>query len=243
MSLDLSTQQLARWIKESSSVLILTGAGMDTESNIPDFRGKEGWWRKLDPREVASTHTLSKNYTLFQEFYAMRYELLRKISPHEGHEVVAWLEKEGLIQGVATQNVSRLHRLAGSKTVYELHGNIQTFRCHSCEGTVNAELFLEKEGCPHCESPYLRPNVTLFGEILPQNAWDRTFELISGADLLLIIGTSLEVAPVNQLPYLCRGKKVYINRSIPYDYGFDLTIEGSAREVLVTLKEKLKEMD
>lgn len=232
---------LANWILESKKTLVFTGAGMDTESNIPDFRGKDGWWRKMDPRQVASIDTLYDNYELFREFYSARINLLKNIQPHKGHYILADLEKGDLISGIATQNVSRLHYLAGSKTIYELHGNIQTVRCNECQREGDVEDFLREEDCGHCGQKALRPNVVLFGEGLPMDAWQGTEKAVRNSDLVIIIGTSLEVYPVNQLPLFAQGRLVLINmEDVAIDYDFHLKILGKAGQVLENLDNYLR---
>ena len=224
-------------MKESEGTVVLTGAGMDTESNIPDFRGKDGWWRNIDPRTVASIDTFYKNYSLFHEFYSMRIKLLENIKPHEGHYILAEFQDKGLINSIATQNVSGLHRIAGSKNVYELHGNIQTVRCNHCGHKAGLVDFLDKNNCDICGKSTLRPNVVLFGEALPKNAWVLAESDIRKCDLLIIIGTSLEVYPVNQLPLFSNGKIVLINNEdINTNYGFDLKLIGKAKEILKELR-------
>ena len=123
---------LASWIKESKYTVVLTGAGMSTESGIPDFRSKDGWWKNLDPTTVASTYALENKYDLFRDFYIMRINTLKNCKPHIGHKILADWEKRGLVQCIATQNVDRFHHEAGSKNVYELHGNIRTVKCEDC---------------------------------------------------------------------------------------------------------------
>ncbi|HHW08216.1 MAG TPA: NAD-dependent deacylase [Clostridia bacterium] len=229
-------RELSELVTASRHTVVLTGAGMDTESSIPDFRGKNGLWRNQDPRVLASIDTFDTNYPLFQAFYAHRYKLLETCQPHRGHYILAEMEAKGLVKAVATQNVSRLHLVAGSQRVFELHGNIRTFRCHYCNRPAGAEDFLAKKPCRHCGKQGLRPNVVLFGESLPMDAWEQAVAEIRQSDLLLVIGTSLAVAPVNQLPRLARGKTVYLNDDITVQgYDFDLTIEGKAGEVLETL--------
>ena len=227
---------LANWMLKSENTVILTGAGMDTESNIPDFRGKDGWWKNIDPRQVASINTFNKNYSLFHEFYSMRINLLKDIKPHKGHYILADLENRGMINSIATQNVSGLHYLAGSKKVYELHGNIQTVRCNHCGSEGDVLDFLDKKNCNICGKNALRPNVVLFGEGLPMESWHLAEKDIRASDLLIIIGTSLEVYPVNQLPLVAMGKTVFINNEdINLDYGFDIKIIGKAGDVLEKL--------
>lgn len=233
-------QKLASMIKSSKNTVIMTGAGMDTESNIPDFRSKDGWWKKLDPRVVASIDTMAENYSLFHEFYSFRIKALEKVTPHKGHYVLADLEKKGLINSIATQNVSGLHSEAGSEKVYELHGNIREIRCNSCNETNTVNDFLEKNSCSYCKKETLRPEVVLFGEALPSNAWEKAIGDIQNSDLLIVIGTSLEVYPVNQFPHMTRGKTVYINMEKSIGYDFDLEIIGRAGEVLVELEKVLE---
>ena len=233
-------RELSQWIQGSHHVVVLTGAGMDTESNIPDFRGKDGWWKNLDPRTVASTDTLRENYSLFHEFYAMRLRMLEGIKPHEGHRVLAKMEKKGWIQSIATQNVAGLHSMAGSQRVYELHGNLRKVRCNDCHREDTPQNFLKKEKCTSCGGP-LRPGVVLFGEILPQEAWDSALSEIQKCDLLMVIGTSLEVYPVNQLPGMTSGKTVLINNEIPQGGDlFDRKIIHKAGSVLTELYEILE---
>ncbi|ABR47668.1 Silent information regulator protein Sir2 [Alkaliphilus metalliredigens QYMF] len=232
--------KLASLIKKSKDTVILTGAGMDTESNIPDFRSEKGWWRSIDPRTVANIDTFYENYSLFHEFYDMRLRLLVGIQPHKGHYILSDLEKKGMIRSIATQNVAGLHVMAGSQNVYELHGNIRKIRCNNCNHEASLERFLAVETCGSCGDKGLRPSVILFGETLPPKAWDSALRDIQKCDLLIVIGTSLEVYPVNHLPMLTKGKKVFINNEErSTDYAFDLTIIGKAKEVLEALNHYL----
>ncbi|MCW3490477.1 SIR2 family NAD-dependent protein deacylase [Dethiobacter alkaliphilus] len=239
-TIDQGVKELAAYMKSSDSIVILTGAGMDTESNIPDFRSEGGWWRKIDPRTVANIDTFAQNYTLFHEFYSMRIKLLQDVLPHAGHFILADFEQKGVIKSIATQNISGLHRMAGSQNVHELHGNIATVRCNSCGQPAKTEDFLHKNNCTSCSATALRPNVVLFGEALPQNVWAQALSDIQRADLLVVIGTSLEVAPVNQLPLQAKGRTVFINKEDSgVHYNFDLTILGKAKEVMEKLKGQL----
>ncbi|PAB60266.1 NAD-dependent deacylase [Anaeromicrobium sediminis] len=233
--------KLKEMIENSKLTVILTGAGMDTESNIPDFRSKDGWWRNIDPRTVASTDALYGNYELFHEFYSMRINNLTKCKPHRGHYILTELQEKGLIHSVATQNVSGLQNLSGTKNIYELHGNIQRIRCERCSEEATIEEFLNKHNCKECGSSMLRPGVTLFGESLPQEDWNNAIRDIEKADLLIVIGTSLQVSPVNQLPLMMKGNKVLINREdVDEDYDFHLKILGSAGDVLRKLEEAIE---
>ena len=222
---------LSKWLKVSQKTVVLTGAGMSTESGIPDFRSASGWWQNIDRRTVATVEALEQNYPLFHEFYKMRIENLEKVAPHEGHRILADWEKRGLVSLVATQNVDGFHQLAGSQNVEELHGSIREIRCQRCGKQAEMAAFLQKESC-HC-SGKLRPTVVLFGESLPQASWQKAMRTIAEAQLVVVIGTSLEVYPVNQLPSMTNGKTVYINLDVArQETQFDLTIQGKAKEVL-----------
>lgn len=122
----------AQIIAEQKNTVILTGAGMSTESGVPDFRSESGWWRKIDPLTIATAEAVEENYTLFHEFYSNRLSALSDCRPHEGHYCLERWEKTGLVKLVATQNVDGFHQEAGLVNVEELHGSIQRFRCHNC---------------------------------------------------------------------------------------------------------------
>ncbi len=233
---------LAKLIIKSDNTIILTGAGMDTESNIPDFRSKSGWWKNVDPMTLASINALKNNYNLFYEFYKERIKLLEQVEPHKGHLALKELEDMGFVDAIITQNVSNLHSLAGNKNIYEVHGNIREIYCKNCHSIASVKQFLAGPSCIKCKTNSLRPNVVLFGESLPKNALDFAIESISQSDLLIVIGTSLSVHPINQLPLLATGKVVYINLE-PADqtYNFYLTIEGTAGDVLTSLVHKVKQ--
>ncbi|MFC5714184.1 NAD-dependent deacetylase [Thalassorhabdus alkalitolerans] len=232
-------QEVGKWMMESKNTVVLTGAGMSTESGLPDFRSKEGWWRSIDPSTVANVDALNRNYDLFHEFYRDRIISLSHCKPHEGHLIVAEWEKKGIISHVATQNVDGFHHQAGNRNVSELHGNIRTFRCHNCGAGALEELFLNGDNCRECGGR-LRPNVVLFGEMLPQEAWETSLDAIDSADLVLVIGSSLQVSPVNQLPSMTKGKTVWLNKEIDSFSQFDKTIEGSAKNILQQLNNIIK---
>ncbi|MEW9669974.1 NAD-dependent deacetylase [Ammoniphilus sp. 3BR4] len=235
-----SEAQLAAWLKESNNTVVLTGAGMSTESGLPDFRSKSGWWKNIDPTTVASVQALKDNYALFHEFYKTRMEDLGHSQPHEGHFILAQWEKRGLVRAIATQNVDGFHQKAGSQKVYELHGSIRSARCHNCSAPVEMDQFLGGEPCGKCGGK-LRPNVVLFGEMLPEEAWDQSISAIRMAELVVVIGTSLQVYPVNQLPKMTKGKIAIINlEPTDQDKRFDLAIYSKAGEALMAVEEFLR---
>ncbi|QKG83541.1 NAD-dependent deacylase [Kroppenstedtia pulmonis] len=234
--------ELARWIDQSRRLMVLTGAGMSTESGVPDFRSQEGFWSQFDPVKVASSEAISENYPLFHRFYKERLEGLEGIKPHRGHEILATWEKRGTLNGIATQNVDQLHQQAGSHKVYELHGSLKRFCCQDCGEEAKEESFRTMEPCQSCGGR-LRPGIVLFGERLPQEVWATAISKAEKADLILVIGTSLEVYPVNQFPYLTKGKVVVINAEVTDQHrGFDAVIQGKAGGILEQVEKEIQRL-
>ncbi|RXZ00434.1 SIR2 family NAD-dependent protein deacylase [Fictibacillus sp. S7] len=229
-------EQLASWLNHSSFTVVLSGAGMSTESGIPDFRSHNGLWKNFDPAYVSSVEALDNHYDLFNEFYSLRLQDVETCNPHEGYEALARLQQNGLIHAIATQNVDGFHRRAGGKNIYELHGSLHNIYCHTCNKVHSAEDFKKGSTCS-CGGK-LRPSIVLFGELLPEEVWHQAMSAIRQADLVLIIGTSLQVYPVNQLPSMAKGKTVLINREpTSMDYLFDLSIYSSAKDTLLEVEQ------
>jgi NAD-dependent deacetylase len=227
---------LAELIRANQPCVVLTGAGVSTESGIPDFRSASGIWTQYDPYEVASIEGFHRAPERVWEFYAHRIDLLESATPNPAHVALAELESRGLVQALITQNVDRLHAAAGSREVIEVHGSIADAVCLACgrhEEHVRELLPLPR--CVDCAA-VLKPGVVMFGELLPVEAIDRATALAQGAALLLVVGTSLEVWPVAGLPEetLARGGKLAIvNRdATPYDERAELVIHASAADVL-----------
>jgi NAD-dependent deacetylase len=234
--------QAVRWIQSATSTVVFTGAGMSTESGIPDFRSPGGHWTKTDPAQVASVEAMLYHYDLFHEFYTMRFQTLSRCNPHRGHRILASWEQKELVQSIATQNVDGFHQQAGSQRVLELHGALNHVRCIHGNHPGNPADFIEKNPCGLCGSK-LRPGVVLFGESLPTAVWDQVFYDIQQSDLLLVIGTSLQVSPVNQLPMMAKGKKILINRDpVSSTFHFDSFFQGTAGEVLQELDDAMNEV-
>jgi len=226
--------QAAALIRDARRMAVITGAGMSVDSGLKDFRSRDGWWRGIDPRTVATVEALEHRYDLFHAFYSERVRQLRTAVPHEGHFILAEWEKRGMLACVCTQNVDRLHQLAGSRNGRELHGTIREFRCHGCGAPHGEEDFLGKTKCA-CGGR-LRPDVVLFGEMLPSDAWGASLDAIREADVVLVIGTSLQVAPVNQLPFLTKARRVLINmEETGMEEQFDVFIKGRARDSLIAI--------
>jgi NAD-dependent deacetylase len=205
-------RQLAELLRESTSTVALTGAGISVPSGIPDFRSPgEGLWEKVDPMEVAHIDAFRREPAKFWNFYRPRFQMLGEKEPNDAHRMLADLERRGLLDAVVTQNIDQLHHKAGSKRVIEVHGSIRTSSCQRC-GTEFAledvEALFDEEGvaqCSDCSGP-VKPDVVLFGELLPTDAMAEAESLAADADVLLCIGSSLEVYPVAGLPSVTLGR-------------------------------------
>jgi NAD-dependent deacetylase len=199
-------ERLAELIAEAESTVALTGAGISVPSGIPDFRSPgEGLWEKVDPMEVAHIDAFRRDPAKFWSFYRPRFHMLGDKEPNDAHKVLAELERRDLLDAVITQNIDQLHHKAGSERVIEVHGSIRTSSCQWCGTSFPVEevdgLF-DNEGvarCSDCSGP-VKPDVVLFGELLPANAMAEAESLAAGADLMICVGSSLEVYPVAGLP-------------------------------------------
>jgi NAD-dependent deacetylase len=208
MTVTTQAERLAELLRDSKRAVVLTGAGVSVPSGIPDFRSPgSGLWEKVDPMEVAHIDAWRRDPDRFWSFYRDRFASLVHKEPNEAHFALAELERRGLVRGVITQNVDRLHRRAGSERVIEVHGSIEYSVCMECRGKVSLERVLASEGtpeCPACVTP-LKPDVVLFGEMLPELAMSEAQALALEADLMVCVGSSLEVYPVAGLPAMTRG--------------------------------------
>ncbi len=243
----MSIDTLATWWIEASYRVVLTGAGMSTESGLPDFRSPQGLWKQKDPRKLASISALLANPAEFYEFYRMRLAALHKAEPHEGHRVLAQLQKERLLNAIITQNVDGLHQKAGATRVIELHGNLREAVCLNCGNRYSSKV-LEEKDFPACEAcgGKLKPGVVLFGETLPHDALRQADMETKRARLFVVIGSSLEVSPANYFPLLARdvgARLVFINlEPTDMDDQAHLIIRGKAGEVLEELYAKIKSL-
>jgi len=203
-------ERLAALVRTARSVVALTGAGISVPSGIPDFRSPDtGLWRHVDPMEVAHIDAFHRDPARFWRFYGERFATLGDKRPNAAHRALVALERAGMLDAVITQNVDMLHRKAGTAQLVEVHGSIASCSCQRCEERVTAaqaraRLASDPDGVPRCGScgSPLKPDVVLFGELLPTDALERAQELCEGAELLLCVGSSLEVHPVAGLPKL-----------------------------------------
>jgi NAD-dependent protein deacetylase/lipoamidase len=199
--------RLARLIEQADSVVALTGAGVSVPSGIPDFRSPgTGLWANVDPMEVAHIDSFRRDPVRFWSFYGPRFNTLGDKRPNRAHTALVELERAGRLDAVITQNIDRLHARAGSRALIEVHGSIAHSICLVCETRYELEDVQTRhegagDGVPRCDCGRpLKPGVVLFGEYLPIEAMGRAEKLAAGADLMLCIGTSLEVYPVAGLP-------------------------------------------
>lgn len=244
--------ELVRGVAATERLAVLTGAGMSTESGLPDFRSPGGLWRRYRPEELASVEALEARPLQFYEFYRFRLELLRQAAPNPAHRALAEIERSGRRVTVVTQNVDGLHAEAGSRDVIELHGSLRHARCHDCGREHPASRLMEPvkdlATAPRCEcGGRIRPGVVLFGEMLPPEALRRAAHAMEVCDGLLIVGSSLQVYPAAALPrrVLERGKLLWIINlaPTPYDSAAAVVLREKAGEVLPLLASRLAAFD
>lgn len=227
-------QRAAKLLESARSGVALTGAGVSTESGIPDFRGDQGLWTDYDPMDVASLEGFEEDPARFYRFWSTKFASLASATPGGAHRFLAGLESRGRITTIVTQNIDGLHQAAGSRHVLEVHGSFRSVVCLACgerEGvaTVFARAGEKAPGCRACGATPLKPDVVLFGEMLPPNFAQAERE-VDQADVLLAMGTSLGVYPVAGL--VARAKRrgaavVILNRDpTPFDPEVDVVVNG-----------------
>jgi NAD-dependent deacetylase len=229
--------RVAELLLGAERAVVLTGAGVSVPSGIPDFRtpGK-GLWEKVNPMEVAHIDAFRRDPDRFWGFYSKRFAGLVDKRPNAAHEAIAELERRGLVRAVITQNVDRLHRRAGSRRVVEVHGSIDSCVCPECGGRISLdevlELLASGVGTPECVAciAALKPDVVLFGELLPERAMSEAHALAREADLMLCVGSSLEVFPVASLPGIALengARLAFVTQGpTPYDADADVKLGG-----------------
>ena len=235
--MDEKWQQLKEWIQESQYIVFFGGAGVSTESKIPDFRSEDGLYRqkyKYPPETIISHSFYMKNTEEFYRFYKDRM-IYKEAVPNDAHRALAKLEQEGKVKAVITQNIDGLHQMAGSREVLELHGSVHRNYCTRCGQFYDLDYITNSEGVPRCTcGGTVKPDVVLYEEGLDDTVLRRSIENISKADLLIVGGTSLAVYPAAGLIDYYRGKKlVLINRSAtPRDSQADLIINDCIGQAL-----------
>lgn len=227
---------LRRWIEESDSIVFFGGAGVSTESGIPDFRSVDGLYNQKwhYPPETILSHSFFERNP--EEFYRFYHETLviREAKPNPAHLRLAELEREGKLKAILTQNIDGLHQAAGSREVLELHGSTHRCYCARCRKSFPASYINDCEGVPRCEcGGVVRPDVVLYEEALDQEVLTRSVDYIRRADMLIIGGTSLNVYPAAGLINYYRGNRlVLVNRgATPRDSEADLIVRGNIGQV------------
>lgn len=240
----MSAARLAALIRERQPCVVLTGAGISTESGIPDFRSATGIWEEVDPFEVASSQAFRRDPEGVWSFYRTRIASLLEAEPNAGHRALAELERRGLVRAVITQNIDLLHARAGSRDLIEVHGSIRSAICIGClwtEGVDGVLAQLEHRLAPlcvHC-GEVLKPGVTLFGELLPAGALERATDLVRAAGLVLVVGSTLEVWPVAGLPLEAPAFAIVNRGPTALDDRALLKIDAGAGETLAAVVDAL----
>ena len=236
--MDEKRKQLQEWISESQNIVFFGGAGVSTESGIPDFRSVDGLYNQqyAYPPETILSHTFfQKNPEEFYRFYHNKM-LFPDAKSNAAHLKLAELEQAGKLKAVVTQNIDGLHQAAGSVNVYELHGSVHRNYCMKCHQFYDLDFMMEQKGVPNCPvcGGMIKPDVVLYEESLDQETIEGAVLAISRADMLIIGGTSLAVYPAAGLVRYYRGSKLtLINKSpTPYDKEADLVIAGPIGEIL-----------
>ncbi len=248
-----SITKLAKMIVKATQTVVLTGAGISTESGIPDFRSPGGLWEKFAPEIYGNIRSFLKDPSKFWEMAEKIAPNLFNAKPNPGHYALAELENLNLIKAIITQNVDGLHQKAGSVLVYEVHGNIERFNCLGCNVSYQKNDILKKlkkekhhpPSCDVCGAP-LKPSAVLFGEQLPKFELYSSHALAEKSDLMIVAGSSLEVYPVSEFPLLNvkYGGKVVIINDLPthFDDKAELVINGKLGTILPLVVEKVKEL-
>jgi len=240
-------KRIVEMLKESDRTLALTGAGVSTESGIPDYRSPgTGLWTKMNPTEVANVTALRRDPARFYNSNLERWTMYADSQPNIAHTALAQLEKDGLLLGIITQNIDGLHVKAGSKRVYEVHGHLRTCRCFDCEASYPFSELTDQHGkginpprCAKCNG-VLRPDIVLFEDAMGQDYFLAS-RMIIGCKLLLVVGSSLQVYPVASLPEHAK-KLIIINQQpTPYDRYAEIVINDvKAGQVFTDLMNALK---
>ena len=238
--MDWKIEKLNKILKESSNIVFFGGAGVSTESNIPDFRSSNGLWNEklnisFSPEQLVS-HTFFEKYPQeFFNFYKSKL-IYPNAKPNKAHIALVKLEKMGKLKAIVTQNIDGLHQCAGSTNVFELHGSVLRNYCMNCGAFYDEKFILESDGIPTCPkcSGKVKPDVVLYEEGLDETIMNNSIKAISNADTLIIGGTSLIVYPASGLINYFKGKNlILINKSTtPFDNKADLVIQESIGKVL-----------
>ncbi|MDR7523114.1 MAG: NAD-dependent deacylase [Armatimonadota bacterium] len=245
----MSVEAAAGLLRSARRAVALTGAGISTASGLPDFRSAGGLWAGVDPFAVATRTALQRQPEAFYAFYRQRLARLADAAPNPAHAALAAMEQDGYLHAVITQNVDGLHQAAGSRAVIEIHGNLREAVCIGCGQHLPIQRLLvplEAGTLPRCGrcGALLKPNVVLFEDLLPEDAWARAMRTAQSADVMLVVGSSLQVYPAASLPgeTLDRGGRLIIVNlePTPYDHLAAVTIRREAVQVLPQIADAVR---
>jgi len=238
------TDELRNLLNPDSAVAVLTGAGISAESGVPTFRGEEGLWSKFRPEELANVDAFMSNPDMVWAWYQHRREIINEVGPNPGHHALARMEEKIHDFSLITQNVDGLHRRAGNKNVYELHGNIQRNKCIDCGKFFDKLPDEASDKVPECDEcgGKIRPDVVWFGEMLPQDIIHRAFEVAEKSALFFSIGTSAVVQPAASIPVMAKQAGAYlveinVEPTVITSY-VDLFLQGKSGEILPVILEE-----
>lgn len=235
-------ERIAGLIQESTGFYVLTGAGMSTESGIPDFRTPgTGMWENVDPIKTSSVEVLRENPRLFYEVGFTRFASIAMAEPNDGHHALVRLEKMGYLKGMVTQNIDGLHVKAGSKKIWEVHGHLRSGYCMGCRKGYPFETLVHqvelKRIPPVCHNCFdmLRPHVVLFGDPMPPLFFEAESVLQANCDLMLVAGSSLVVYPVAYLPQLARRLAIINLEPTEYDDAAEVVVREKCGRALTDI--------
>lgn len=247
-------KQVADIIRQAKYLVAFTGAGISTDSGIPDFRSdSSGLWKRtdIDPLEVASLFGFRNNPQAFYDWVKPLAQTILEAKPNPSHIGLAQLEAHGILKSIITQNIDMLHTRAGNSTIYELHGHMRLTTCircyHEFDGVPILEKFMADGLVPHCADcgGVLKPNVILFGEQLPIRELRQAQDAAKNCDVMMVIGSSLEVAPANQMPVIAKrnhAKVIIINLEETHlDYIADVVIHARAAHIIPQILDRLQD--
>ncbi len=240
------SDKFLRVLGQTKAICVLTGAGISAESGVPTFRGVDGLWKKFKPEELANFDAFIRNPQLVWEWYNYRRQLIERVTPNRGHGALAAMEDMVQTFTLVTQNVDNLHRLAGSRNILELHGNIMRSYCIQCGTRIDKPEFSGEGSVPHCGKcgGLVRPDVVWFGEMLPEGVFEKAEKAASQCDAFLCVGTSAVVYPAASLPQAAKRAGAYtveINIEATDQSGlFDEVLLGKAGDMLPCIAESLQ---
>lgn len=235
------TSELTTRLRTAENVVAFSGAGISSESGVPTFRGTDGIWSKFKPEELANFDAFMSNPELVWEWYRHRKEIISRVQPNAAHRALARMEQIYRRFAVITQNIDNLHQRAGSRTVHELHGNIERNYCTGCGKYYSNDFILAQERAPRCPScnGLIRPDVVWFGELLPEDAWKASVAAAETAQVFFVIGTSAVVYPAASLPSIAKRSGAYVVEinieTTEFSMKADEVLLGKAGEVLPAL--------